>query len=31
MVPKAAVKADKISVLYTILWDELEFIRTRIK
>jgi hypothetical protein len=31
IVPRAAVKADKISVLYTMLKDKLEFIRTRIK
>jgi hypothetical protein len=30
-VPRAAVKADKISTLYTMLKDKLEFIRTRIK
>ena len=30
-VPRAAVKADKISTLYTMLRDELEFVRGRIK
>jgi hypothetical protein len=30
-VPRAAVKADKISILYIMLKDELEFVRTRIK
>ena len=31
MVPRAVVKADKISALYVILRDELEFVRGRIK
>jgi len=30
-VPRVAVKADKINILYAILKDELEFVRTRIK
>ena len=31
MVPRVVVKADKMSSLYTILKEELEFVRTRIK
>jgi hypothetical protein len=31
MVLRAAVKADKISTLYVMLRDELEFVRTRMK
>ena len=31
MVPRAVVKADKISILYVILRDELEFVRSKIK
>ena len=31
LVPRAAVKANKISVLYVMLRDELEFVRGRIK
>ena len=31
MVPRAVVKADKISVLYAMLRDELRFVRGRIK
>ena len=31
MVPRVVVKADKISVLYVMLRDELEFVRGRIK
>ena len=31
LVPRAAVKADKISALYAMLRDELEFVRGRIK
>jgi len=30
-VPRAAVKADKMSTLYAMLKDKLEFVRTRIK
>jgi hypothetical protein len=30
-VPRVVVKADKMSSLYTILKEELEFVRTRIK
>ena len=30
-VPRAAVKADKMSALYAMLKDKLEFVRTRIK
>ena len=31
VVPRAAVKADKINALYMLLKEELEFVRTRIK
>ena len=31
MVPRVAVKADKMSILYVMLRDELEFVRGRMK
>jgi hypothetical protein len=31
LVPRVVVKADKISLLYAILKEELEFIRTKMK